>query len=205
MATDIPYRVTTSGGGWTMIAAGVAAASVVLFGLAATNGGGSAATLGLRLRKTSGTGLIVPADVLPADAGDNATRLRIPLLPLEPGDVLEAYSDQSVTWAGLGQQLATLKPYSRVAAGVAGDAWTTVTNLAGSVGALWIANTAMGSALVSARIVAGSTLIRPLFDGEELEEGASRRMLSPDALAAGQSLQVKSIGGIDVIATGVRA
>ncbi|CAK7070439.1 MAG: hypothetical protein KER_03099 [Kerstersia gyiorum] len=204
MPADIPYRVTTSGGSWAPVAAGVASATVVLFNLAATNAAAAGATIGLRLRKSAGTALIVPADLLPADAGDNATRLRIPLLPLEAGDVLEAYSDQVVTWAGLGQQLATLKPYSRVAS-VSGDTWTTVTNLAGSVGALWIANTAMGSAFVSARIVAGSTLIRTLFDGEEAEEGASMRMLSPDALAAGQSLQVKSVGGIDVIATGVRA
>ncbi|KKO71852.1 hypothetical protein [Kerstersia gyiorum] len=204
MAIDIPYRVTTSGGDWTTVASGVASATVALFNLAATNATAAGATIGLRLRKSAGTAVIVPADLLPAEAGDNATRLRIPLLPLEPGDVLEAYSDQGVMWAGLGRQLATLSPYSRVAS-VSGDTWTTITNLAGPVGALWFANTAMGSAFVSARIVAGSTLIRTLFDGEEIEEGGSRRMMDPDVLSSGQSLQIKSVGGIDAIATGVRA
>lgn len=204
MPADIPYRVTTSGGAWATVAAGVASATVVLFNLAATNAAAAGATIGLRLRKSAGTALIVPADLLPADAGDNATRLRIPLLPLEPGDVLEAYSDQSVTWAGLGQQLATLKPYSRVAS-ISGDIWTTITNPAGPVGALWFANTAMGSAFVSARIVAGSTVQRVLFDGEEMEAGASRRMLSPDSLLSGESLQIKALGVVDLIATGVRA
>ncbi|MCR4158846.1 hypothetical protein NUK34_08270 [Kerstersia gyiorum] len=178
---------------------------MVLFKLAITNMSTVAATVGLRLRKSTESALIVPADILPAEAGDSSSEIRIHAVPLEPGDVLEAYSDNSVSWLALGQQLPTLKPYSRLKSAVAGDVWTVVSDVAGMIGGIRVANTSMGSALVSARIVAGSTVIRVLFDGEEVEAGASRRLVNVDVLAAGQSLQVKSIGGIDVVVTGVRA
>lgn len=87
-------------------------------------------------------------------------------------------------------------------ASTSGDTWTDLMTGAATVTSLVLANKSFGSARVSVRIMKGASpyLIVP---EDELPQGASARLRLPAVvLEAGDKLQVKSIGGVDWIASG---
>lgn len=85
-----------------------------------------------------------------------------------------------------------------------GDTWQDLVPGAATVQAVTLANTSFGAARVSMRLLKGSTPYSIIPD-DELPQGASYRFRNPSiVIEAGDKLQVKSVGGVDWIASGVQ-
>ncbi len=83
-----------------------------------------------------------------------------------------------------------------------GDTWTDVVAEAATVGALTLANTSFGKAVVSVRLLKGATPYVIVPPNEIDANGSSRLRLPGIVVAAGDKLQVKSIGAVDWTASG---
>lgn len=105
--------------------------------------------------------------------------------------------------AAISAEAALLSPMSR-AASTSGDTWTDLVTGAAVVLAITLANKSFGTARVSMRMMKGSTPYE-LIPDDALAQGASARLaLSRLVLEAGDKLQVKSVGGVDWVASGGR-
>lgn len=105
--------------------------------------------------------------------------------------------------AAISAEAALLSPMSR-AVTTAGDAWADLVSGAAVVLAVTLANKSFGTARVSMRMLKGSTPY-DLVPDDALAQGASARLaFSRLVLEAGDKLQVKSVGGVDWVASGGR-
>jgi hypothetical protein len=95
-----------------------------------------------------------------------------------------------------------LTQISRVAS-TSGDTWISLMTGPATVTSLVLANKTVGPSRVSVRINKGATQALLVPDDEIAHGGSSRLRLPSIVLEAGDSLQVKSIGGVDWTASGV--
>lgn len=91
---------------------------------------------------------------------------------------------------------------SRVAA-TSGDTWASIVVGPATVTSLVLANKTVGPSRVSVRINKGATQALLVPEDELAHGGSSRLRLPSIVLEAGDTLQVKSIGGVDWVASGV--
>ena len=97
-----------------------------------------------------------------------------------------------------------LTQISRVAA-TSGNTWSNIMTGPGTVTSLILANKTVGPSVVSVRISKASPASTALIiPNDEIAHGGSSRLRLPSiVLEAGDTLQVKSIGGVDWVASGV--
>lgn len=87
-------------------------------------------------------------------------------------------------------------------ASTSGDTWTDLVPIKANVSSVILANKSFGAARVSMRIMKGATPFIVVPDDELPQGGSARLRLPAVVLETGDKLQVKSVGGVDWLASG---
>ena len=95
-----------------------------------------------------------------------------------------------------------LTQISRIAT-TSGDTWASIVTGPATVTSLVLANKTVGPSLVSVRINKGATQATIVASDQVAHGGSSRLRLPSIVLETGDTLQVKSVGGVDWVASGV--
>lgn len=195
--TKTARSVTSSGDAWTDLVPG----GEVVTSLIGSNAGTADTKIAVRLLKSGGASfLIVPGDTLPAG---QSYRLRIPWLAVQAGDKLQVASIAAVAWSTTGALVPSTKYVNRTGS-TAGGVWTDLVTAAGEVSSVIGANKSAGIGTAMIRVIKGS-VTTVLVPGDDVREGGSVRLIQPIILAAGEKVQVASLGAFDWIANEVNA
>ena len=187
------FVANTSGGAWVTVVSGECTVASLV-----ANSTASATLVGLRLRLANGnTAPILPMNTLPLSV---PSRVAIAGLSLGPGDRLEAMSTDAVDWVATAITGTAYRSF--VATSPATNAWTTLATGPGTVRGVFAASAGGSNVGIRLHKTAQDAY---LALNEELTPGASKRIMAPTVLAAGETLQVQGTGITYWSATGVSA